>query len=76
MLLLIFAHGHMGGVIDQNIRCHQSRIAKKTQRGILTVFTRFIFPLRHALHPAHARDTIENPAQLRMFWNLTLIEKD
>ncbi len=76
MLLLIFAHGNMGGVVDQYIRRHQSRVAKKTKRGILTILARLVFPLCHALHPAHARHAVENPAQLRMFWYLALIEQD
>ena len=42
----------------------------------MRVLACFVFELRHALHPTHARNAIEHPAKLRVFRNLTLVYQD
>ena len=40
VLLLILAHGHMGRLVDQNIRRHQCGVGIKPPRGVLAVLAR------------------------------------
>ena len=75
MLLLILAHRHMRGVINQNIRRHQRGIAEKAKRHVLRVLAGLVLELRHALHPAHSGDAGKDPAKLRMFRHLALIDQ-
>ena len=76
MLFLVLADGHMRRVIDQDVGGHQRGIGKQAQRRVFLIFAGLVLPLGHALHPAHARDTVENPRQLRVLGHLALVEQD
>src|SRR5690606_14519497 len=70
MLLLVFANGYMRRAIDENVGRHQARIGVEPDRSVLAVLAGLLLELRHAVQPAHARDAIEDPGELRVFVNL------
>ena len=74
MLLLVFAHRHMGRLVNQDVGGHQHRIGVEPHAGAFLVLAGFLLELGHAVHPAQPRHAIEDPAQLGMFRHLALVE--
>jgi hypothetical protein len=67
VLLLVLAHRDHGGVVDQDVRGHQRRVGEQPKACRLGILARgLVLPLGHPAHPAHARDTVEDPGQLGM----------
>src|SRR3546814_9706203 len=55
MLLLIFAHGNMGRLVEQNVGSLQHGIDEQANAGTLAVLACLVLELRHAIEPTHAR---------------------
>jgi hypothetical protein len=67
VLLLVLAHGHVRRLVSKNVGGLQHGIVEQANGDVLRILAGgFVLELRHALEPAHARDTVEDPAQLRM----------
>ena len=75
MLLLVFTHWHMRGLIQQHVGSLKNRVGKQAHAGALAVFTALVLELRHAVQPAHPRRAVEQPLQLCVVGNLCLIEQ-
>ncbi len=76
MLLLIFADWNMGRAIKQNVGSHEAWIGEEAERGVLAVFACLVLELRHAAHPANARNAVKYPSEFRMLHDAALIEDD
>ena len=76
MLLLVLAHRHVGGVIEQNVGRHQVRIDVEPGRRILAVLAGLLLELGHAVEPAEPRHAVEDPGELGVAGHLALIEDD
>ena len=76
MLFLVFAYGHMGCLIQQDVRCLQHRIGEEGNARAFAVLAGFIFELCHAIQPAHAGRSVQQPLQFGMSRYLSLIEQD
>ena len=63
MLLLIVAHGHVRGLVGQDVGRHERRIGEQPNRSVFPVLARFFLELRHTVQPTHPRDAIEDPSQ-------------
>ncbi|MNP24080.1 hypothetical protein D3C76_1168220 [compost metagenome] len=74
MLLLIFTHRHLVGLIQQNVSRHQYRIVKQTGVDVFSVTGRFILELGHAAQFTEIGVAIQGPAQLRVFRDVRLNE--
>ena len=66
----------MRGLVDQDVGCHQRRIGEQAQRDVLAVLAGLFLELRHAAHPAHAGDAVEDPGELRVLGHHRLVEDD
>src|SRR3546814_2729236 len=55
MLLLIFAHGNMGRLVEQNVGSLQHGIDEQAKAGTPAVLACLVLELRHAHAPTHAR---------------------
>ena len=75
VLLLIFAHRHQVGLIQQNITGHQAGIGKQTCIDIICVLGGLVLKLGHARQFAKHRVAIQHPAQLRMLMHMALDEQ-
>jgi hypothetical protein len=67
VLLLVLAHGDVGGVVDEDVGGHQRGIGEEPDAGVLAVLAGLVLPLGHALHPAHPGDAVEDPGELGVF---------
>ncbi len=76
MLLLIVPYRNVGGAVDENVSRHQARIGEQTEGRVLTVLAGLVLELRHAVHPADARDAVEYPCEFCVLQHLTLVEDD
>ena len=76
MLLLVLAHRHMRGAVDEDVGGHQARIGEQAERGVLAVLAGLVLELRHAVHPADARHAVEDPGKLGMLHHPALVEDD
>ena len=63
----LLADRYASGLVEQDIGRHQRGIGKQPQRDVLGVFAGLVLELGHPLHPPHAGDAVEDPAQLGMF---------
>src|SRR3546814_16188542 len=76
MLLLIFAHGNMGRLVEQNVGSLQHGIDEQANAGTLAVLACLVLELRHAIEPTHARGAIQKPGKFSMGGHPGLIKKD
>ena len=76
MLLLVLADRDVRGLVDQDVGGHQRRIGEQAQRDVLAVLAGLLLELRHAAHPAHAGDAVEDPGELRVLGHHRLVEDD
>src|SRR3546814_6035311 len=76
MLLLIFAHGNMGRLVEQNVGSLQHGIDEQANAGTLAVLACLVLELRHAIEPTHARGAIQKPGKFSMGGHTGLIKKD
>src|SRR5215208_7015983 len=76
MLLLILAHGHVGGAIDEDIGSHEIWINIKAHRGRLAVLAGLFFELGHPIEPAQPRHAVEYPGKLGVLRHLALVENN
>ena len=76
VLLLVLAHRHVRGVVEQDVGGHQRRIGEKPERGVLGVLARLVLELDHPVHPADPGDAVEDPGELGMPGHLALREED
>ncbi|CZW17140.1 Uncharacterised protein [Enterobacter hormaechei] len=74
VLLLVFTHRHLVGLVQQNVGRHQHRIIKQTGVDILRVARRLILELGHAAQLAEIGVAVQRPAQLRVLWHVRLNE--
>jgi hypothetical protein len=72
VLLLVFAHRHQVGLIEQNVRRHQDRIIEQPDADVFLLFARLVLELRHALELGHARHPVKQPGQFRVGRNIRL----
>ena len=75
MLLLILAHGHQIGLVQQDIRRHQGGIGEQAAVDVVRVFGRLVLELGHAAQLAEHGVAVQHPAQLRMLVNMALDEQ-
>src|SRR3546814_4570135 len=66
MLLLIFAHGNMGRLVEQNVGSLQHGIDEQANAGTLAVLACLVLELRHAIEPTKPRGAIPKPGQFSM----------
>src|SRR5712675_1176705 len=76
MLLLVFAHRHMGGMVGKDVRRHQIWIDIQPDGRILAILAGLVLELGHAVQPADARHAVEYPSELGMDSCLRLIEQN
>src|SRR5690606_24048989 len=74
MLLLIVADRNVRRTVDKNIGSHQTWIGEQAERGVFTILAGLVLELRHAVHPADARDAVEHPGKFGVLWHRRLIE--
>ena len=72
MLLLIRAHGHHVGLVQQDIGGHEHRIGKQAGVDVVRVLGRLILELRHAAQLAHISEAVKNPGKLGVHGHMTL----
>ena len=73
MLALIFTHGHLVSLVQQNIGCHQHGICKNSNaNAVFAYFARFIFKLCHPTRFAKAGKAFHDPTQLIVFDHVRL----
>ncbi len=79
VLYLVTANGHIVGVENQNIRCHQYRVGKQAHGdGKIRILSGLIIGLHGSLvgmgtvHQSLGRTAVENPGQLRHLGDIRL----
>src|SRR3546814_15453062 len=75
MLLLIFAHGNMGRLVEQNVGSLQHGIDEQANAGTLAVLACLVLELRHPIEPTHAPGALPKPAKFSMCGSTGLIQK-
>jgi hypothetical protein len=74
VLLLVLAHRHLVGVVEQDVRGHQDRVVE--QAGAHRFLARgAVLVLRHALQPPDWRHAVEEPARLGVGADVALDEE-
>jgi hypothetical protein len=53
-----------------------ARIGEQAERGVLAVLAGLVLELGHAVHPADARDAVEDPGELGVLRHAALVEDD
>src|SRR3546814_16034102 len=76
MRLLIFAHGNMGRLVEQNVGSLQHGIDEQANAGTLEVLACLVLELRHATEPTHPRGSIQKPGQFSMAGTTATLEKE
>ncbi len=75
MLLLVFAHRHMGRLVEQHVRRLEHGIGVERDRGALAILARFVLELGHAVEPADPCRAVEQPGELAMRGHVALAEQ-
>jgi hypothetical protein len=74
VLLLVLAHRHVGGLVDQDVGGLQHRIGVEADAGALLVLAALLLELGHAVQPAQAGHALEDPGQFGMLAHRRLRE--
>ncbi|MNN60814.1 hypothetical protein D3C81_1760190 [compost metagenome] len=74
MLFLVFADRHLVGLVQQDIRRHQYRVAEQAGVNVLCITSGFVLELGHAAQFAEIGVAVQHPAQLRVFRYVRLHE--
>ncbi len=76
VLFLVFADGHVGAFVQQDVGGHQVRVGIEADGGVFLVLAGLFLELGHAVEPPQAGHAIEDPGQLRVAGHLALVEDD
>ena len=72
VLLLILAHRHQIGLVQQNVRRHQSGIGEQTAVDVVRILGGLVLELGHAAQLAEHGVAVQHPAQLRVLVDMAL----
>ena len=72
MLALIVSHGHLVGVIKENVCGLKRWVGKQSAGNEVLLALGFVFELGHAAEFSKAGVALEKPAHLGMFWHMAL----
>jgi hypothetical protein len=76
MLFLVVTDGNVRRLIEQHVGRLQHRIGVKADARAFAVLARFFLELRHAVEPADARGAEQQPCELGMRGDASLVEQD
>ena len=72
MLLLVHAHGHQVGLIQQNIRGHEHGIGIQAGVDVVGMLGALVLELGHAVQLTHIGKAVQDPSQLRVAAHMAL----
>ena len=75
VLLLVVAHRHQVGLVQQDIGGHQGGVSKQAAVDVLSVLGGLILELGHAAQLAEHGVAVQDPAQLRVLVDVALDEQ-
>ena len=74
MLLLVFAHRHQVGVIQEDVGGHQHRVIEQAYRHLVALLHSLLLELNHPLQPVERSHAVQQPAQLAVGRHMALNE--
>ena len=72
VLLLVFAHGHLGGTVLQDVGCHQRGVGEQTGVHVVGLLTCLLLEGRHTLQFAEIAVHVQIEVQLDGLGHVTL----
>ena len=76
VLLLVLAHRHVGGLVDQDVGGLQHRVGVEADARALLVLAGLVLELGHPVEPAEPGHALEDPGQLGVRRHRRLREDD
>ncbi len=72
MLILVFSHGYITGLVNQDVGCLEHRVVEQPHIDVFAVLLCLLLELSHSLQISNGGQAVEYPGKFQVFWDVGL----